>query len=121
MDGSLLSILTGKYFNQNLICFIIAYVGAFFANKYAVCELSVICTGLLWISTISLFATLFAYAFEYCSKRYYKAKCHKVRYNYVKRIATQESPTMTTKTEEGKNKETKEIILPKDIVDWGGQ
>ncbi len=25
----------------------------------------------------------------------------------------------TTKTEEGNSKETKEILLPKDIVDWG--
>ena len=60
------------------------------------------------------------YTWEYCQRKAYKAKCHEVRYNYAKRIATQESPTKTTKTEEGKNKETKEILLPKDIVDWGG-
>lgn len=119
MDGSLLSILTGKYFNQNLICFIIAYLGMFFANKYEVCELTVICNGLLWISTISLFATLSAYALEYCSKRYYKARCHKVRYDYAKKIATEELLEKVIKTEEDKKKETKEILLPKDIVDWG--
>ena len=118
MDGSLLSILTGKYFNQNLICFIIAYLGMFFANKYEVCELTVICNGLLWISTISLFATLSAYALEYCSKRYYKAKCHKIRYNYAKKIASGKILIKVTKTKNGDKIETKDIILPKDIIDW---
>ena len=119
MDSSLFSIFNGKYFNQNLICFIIAYLGAFFANKYGVCELTVICYGLLWISSISLFATLLAYAVEYCSKRYYKAKCHKIRYDYAKKIATEELLEKVIKIEEDKKKETKEILLPKDIVDWG--
>ncbi len=119
MDNSLFSIFNGKYFNQNLICFIIAYLGSFFAYKYEVCELAVICNGLLWISAVSLFATLIAYAGEYCTKRYYKAKCHRTRYNYAKKIALEESSIKTIKTEEDKKKETKEIILPKDIVDWG--
>lgn len=119
MDNSLFSIFNGKYFNQNLICFIIAYLGEFFASKYEVYELTVICNGLLWISAVSLFATLLAYAVEYCSKRYYKARCHKVRYNYAKKIATEELLTTVIKTEENKKKEPKEILLPKDIVDWG--
>ena len=121
MDSSLFSIFNGKYFNQNLICFILAYLGIFFANYYKICCLDYFCYGLLLVSMFSLFITIGAYTWEYLRRKAYKAKCHKVRYNYAKRIATQESPTKTTKTEEGKHKETKEIIFPKDIVDWGGQ
>ena len=121
MSNSVFSIFSGKYFNQNLICFILSYLGVFFAYKYNICCLHYLCYALLFISIISLFITISIYTWEYCRRKAYKAKCHKVRYNYAKKIATQESPTKTTKTEEGKNKETKEILLPKDIVDWGGQ
>lgn len=119
MDSSLFSIFNGKYFNQNLICFILSYLGVFFAYKYNICCLHYLCYGLLLVSMFSLFITIGAYTWEYLRRKAYKAKCHRTRYNYAKKIALEESSIKTIKTEEDKKKETKEIILPKDIVDWG--
>ena len=119
MDSSLFSIFSGKYFNQNLICFILSYLGVFFAKYYNICCLDYFCYGLLLVSICSLFVTIGVYTWEYLQRKAYKARCHEVRYNYAKKIALEDPSIRVIKTEGDRKKETKEILLPKDIVDWG--
>ena len=84
--GNLFSIFSGKYFNQNLICFILGYLGVFFAEKSDNSEcLTRICWVVLIFSMVSLVITLSLYTLEYCSKKIAKAKSHKLRYELTKR------------------------------------
>ena len=105
------SIFSGKYFNQNLICVILAYLGVFFAHKYDFCCLCHMCWVLFILSIITLFLTLIFYTWEYCAKKIYKANCHRLRYKLTKKII--KNP------EENKGKENgKSIITPSDIIGW---
>ena len=81
-SNSVFSIFSGKYFNQNLICLILAYLGIFFSHKYDICCLYFMCWGLFIFSMITLFITLTFYTYEYCVKKAYKAKCHKLRFEH---------------------------------------
>lgn len=71
-------VLAEKYFNQNLICFIVSYIGVFVASKYDICCLCYICYGLLMLTIFSLFLTISFYTWEYCSKKYYKHQKHRL-------------------------------------------
>ena len=82
MSNSVFSIFSGKYFNQNLICLIIAYLGVYFACKAKCCCLCHICLILLIVSLCSLLINICFYTYEYCVKRVYKSKSHKLRYEY---------------------------------------
>lgn len=81
-----LKVLGDKYFNQNLICCIIAYIGVFFAFKHNICCLLYSCYGLLMITIFSLFLTLSFYTCEYCCRKYYKSKERKLDYELKKAI-----------------------------------
>ena len=84
-NNSIFSIFSGKYFNQNLICFIVGYLGFFFAEKSKNSEcLTLACWVILIFSTVSLVITLCFYTLEYCSKKLAKAKNHQLRHNYTK-------------------------------------
>ncbi len=89
MSNSIFSIFSGKYFNQNLICLIIAYIGVYFACKEGYCCLCHICLTLSIVSLCSLLITICFYTYEYCVKRVYKSRSHKLRYEYnVKLVET---------------------------------
>ena len=83
-DNSIFSIFSGKYFNQNLICFILGYLGVFFAEKS---ENSECLTRASWVvlifSMVSLVITLSCYTYEYCVRKREKAKSHKLRFTYT--------------------------------------
>ena len=70
-------VLADKYFNQNLICFIMFYIGVIVACKYNICYLCYICYGLLILTTLSLILTLLFYTWEYYCKKYYKVQKYK--------------------------------------------
>lgn len=108
------SIFSGKYFNQNLICLILAYIGAFFAQKYDFCCLCYISYGLLLWSLFSLFTTIAIYTYEYCMRKIYTAKCHKLRVELSKKII--DNPTEYTNSDENKKKEL--LVKPSDIIAW---
>lgn len=78
-----LAFLADKYFNQNLVTFIVSVAGVIFAKEYEIECLMLICFVLSFLALFSLIITLFFYAFEYGSKRYYKAKCYRLRYKYI--------------------------------------
>lgn len=79
MEG-ILKVLGDKFFNQNLICFIVSYIGVYIASEHQICCLCYICYGLLMLTTFSLFLTISLYTWEYCSKKYYKSRKHKLDY-----------------------------------------
>ena len=74
-NNSLFSIFSGKYFNQNLICFIVGYLGVFFAEKSKNSEcLTLVCWVILIFSTVSLVITLCFYTIEYVLRSSQKQK-----------------------------------------------
>lgn len=79
-----LSFLADKYFNQNLVTFIISVVGVIFAKIYEIDCLMYLCFALLIFALFSLVITLCFYVANYVSRKYYKAKCYKMRYEYTK-------------------------------------
>ena len=90
MDNSLFSIFNGKYFNQNLICFILSYLGVFFANYYNICCLDYFCYGLLLASICSLFVTIGVYTWEYLQRKAYKASSNQETRNAAYNTKSQE-------------------------------
>ena len=79
-----LSFLADKYFNQNLVTFIISVLGVILAKNYEVSCLMFICFALLVFAMFSLVITLCFYVVNYVARKYYKAKCYKMRYEYTK-------------------------------------
>lgn len=77
---NVLKVLGDKYFNQNLIYFIISYIGVFVASKNNICCLCYICYGLLMLTIFSLVLTISFYTWEYCCKKYYKSRKYKLDY-----------------------------------------
>ena len=84
--NSVFSIFSGKYFNQNLICLILAYLGVFFADRCDNGEcLIYVFRAFLLFAMSSMIVTLILYTYEYCVMKIVKAKCHKLRYEYSKK------------------------------------
>lgn len=65
-----LSFLADKYFNQNLICFIIGYVGIFFANIKEMECLQCASWVVFGIALISVIITTIFYTIEYCIRKW---------------------------------------------------
>lgn len=110
MGNSVFSIFGGKYFNQNLICLILAYLGIFFAYKYEQYCLSCMCWGLFVVSMFSSFITIYFYTYEYCVRKMQKARSHKLR---VKLSAKYVHKAIVSKQEKDK-----EPFMPKDVMGW---
>lgn len=110
MDNSVFSIFGGKYFNQNLICLIISYIGVFYACKNGLCCLAMICWFLFIVSVLSICISLGFYTYEYSVKKVQKAKSHKLRNELAAKIAHDPNKFTTSKDDK--------IILPKDIMGW---
>ncbi len=84
--SELSSSLSDKYFNQNLICFIIGVLcaaGADYCNLHCLMWVSVM---LSILSFCSLCFTICFYTIEYCRRKYYKSKCYKLRYIYIQDV-----------------------------------
>lgn len=104
------SIFGGKYFNQNLICLILAYLGVFFARKYEYdCLCYIICFFLI-LAMLSTIITLGFYTWEYCVRKSMKAKCHVLRYELSKQI-------VETRNLDVSDQKTNKIH-PCDIIAW---
>lgn len=87
MEKGNVSILENVKINQNLICLIASFVFLWYLKDdccYCWTWLHKCCAGLLIISIISVCITSVFYFFEYCSKKWYKMKCHKMRHDYIK-------------------------------------
>lgn len=108
------SFFSGKYFNQNLICLILAYLGAFFAEKDSVCCLCYMSYSLLLCSLFSLFITIASYTYEYCMRKIHKANCYKLRVELSKKII--DNPTEYTYLDENQKREL--LVKPSDIIAW---
>lgn len=107
---SVFSIFGGKYFNQNLICLILAYIGVFFARKY---EYDCLCYIIYFFLIIAMFSTIITlgfYTWEYCVRKCMKAKCHVLRCGLSEKIVEEPSNYRS-------GKKTRKI-LPKDIIAW---
>lgn len=91
MSSSCFSIFSGKYFNQNLICTILSYMGVYFAHKDKICYLCHVSKILLLVSLFSLSVTIVFYTYEYCRKKVYKSKSHKLRYKYNEQLSHNKS------------------------------
>lgn len=111
--NSLFSIFSGKYFNQNLICAILGYLGVHFALKHSHQCLCCICMVFFVLSVISVIVSLGFYTWEYCHRKATKAKSHQIRYEYSTKITGAQKGLETF--QESKNPI---YILPKDIVSW---
>ena len=101
---SVFSIFGGKYFNQNLICLILAYLGVFFACKQEFYCLGCIISLFLILSMFSTIITLGFYTWEYCVRKCMKAKCHMLRYELSEKKIEVPSEYIT--------------VSPKDIIAW---
>lgn len=80
-----IKILDKLYVNQNLICLIVSFIFIQKIDK-GCCNkwLYYSCATLFIASALSVVITLICYTKEYCRKKVYKAKCHKLRHHYIK-------------------------------------
>ena len=79
-----LSFLADKYFNQNLVTFIVSVAGVILSKRFEIDCLMYLCFALLVFALFSLTITLCFYVGNYATRKYYKAKCYKLRYEYTK-------------------------------------
>ena len=84
-----IKILDKLYINQNLICLIVSFIFLKLSRCWSSWDgkLLYLVMALFFVASISsvLLTTIF-YTKEYCRKKAYKAKCHKMRYNYIKEV-----------------------------------
>ena len=87
MDSGKVSILENVKINQNIICLIISFVFLHYSKDNCCCHNWIYKWSrvLFCISSISVCISLCSYTFEYCRKKCSKAKCHKLRYKYIKK------------------------------------
>lgn len=71
-----LSFLADKYFNQNLICLIISYVGVFLANIKKIECLQYASWIVFGIALISVVITTIFYTIEYCVRKWCDTEGH---------------------------------------------
>ncbi|MBQ8438818.1 MAG: hypothetical protein IJX21_08765 [Alistipes sp.] len=85
-NGGDVKILDKLYINQNLICLIVSFL--FLERSRHWCCSNYECVFLamkifFMLSLVSVVFSLVFYTKEYCKRKTYKAKCHKMRYNYI--------------------------------------
>lgn len=81
-----IKILDKLYVNQNLICLVVSYIFLERLKCGCCCNKWVYfcCIIFFTASALSVIISLIYYTKEYCRKKVYKAKCHKLRHNYIK-------------------------------------
>lgn len=90
-----IKILDKLSINQNIIGLVISYIGVVYVarldvdNSYLYCLVSFIgclCSILFFICTLSVISSMIVYAIEYCVKKWYKQKNHKLFFKYRQKI-----------------------------------
>lgn len=66
--------------NQNVLIFVVFYVGMVYADQHNIDFLYNICQFVFILSLVSVSVSLIVYTIEYGSKKWYKAKEHEFDY-----------------------------------------
>jgi hypothetical protein len=91
MKEFFVQLLKNLYINQNFIWLIFLHLGLLLAHANKVCCLFKITFVIYIIVGISVISSTIAYAIDYWTRRMYKRKCYKLRYEY-RRNATITNP-----------------------------
>lgn len=86
METGNFKVLENVKINQNIICLIVSFVFLCYSKDNCCCHNWIYkwSSVLFIISFISVCISLVFYTFEYCRKKCIKARCHKLRYEYIK-------------------------------------
>lgn len=90
-----IKILDKLSINQNIIGLVVSYIGVVYIaqldvdNSYSYCLVSFIgclCSILFFICALSVMSSMIVYAIEYCVKKWYKQKNHKLFFKYKRKM-----------------------------------
>lgn len=86
MEIGNVKVLENVKINQNVICLIVSFVFLWYSKDCCCCHkwLYICSIALFVISAITVVLSLGFYSFDYCKKKYYRAKERKIDYENKK-------------------------------------
>ena len=96
MKEFLVQLLKNLYINQNFIWLIFLHIGLLLAHANKVHCLFKITFVIYIIVGISVISSTIAYAIDYWTRRMYKRKCYKLRYEYRRDVVITNPPACTS-------------------------